>query len=272
MKKDKNNASKKIGALIVAIAVLLVSVTGATFAYFALTVSNNATITGTTATAGLTLSVQEQTLGGTSSGSPVTGKMVPQLYSALGTAISSSYNCVDANGNTVCKVYKITVANQSSASVVVNGTIQFTEFNGSGTTNLRWRRIDGAQSLGSTTTGAFNQYGVQVVVNSAETSARFDLSKGNTETDSATNEYVSGVVCVPSNSSYNDANHCTDLTLGPVTNGTTTSPYNEQEMYIVVWLRETGTDQSSPDAGHTFLATVTFEGDNGQGITSTIVS
>ena len=261
--EEKNIMNKRIGALIVAIAVLIVSVTGSTFAYFALTINNTTAVTGTTATVSLTLDVREQTLK-----TPNTGKMVPQLYSALGTAINNSNKCVDDNGNIVCKVYQITVTNASTAGAIVNGTIQFTNY--SGTSNLRWRRIESATSLGTTTTGAFNQYGVQVVPGNTETTSRFDLTKAGTANSSE--QYVSGSVCVPGNSDYNDNTHCTDINLGPVTNGTTTSPYNTQTYYIVVWLRETGSDQNAVDAGKTFEATIKFEGENGQGVTSTITS
>lgn len=235
--EEKNIMNKRIGALIVAIAVLIVSVTGSTFAYFALTVSNTTAVTGTTATANLTLSVEEQALK-----TPNTGKMVPQLGAAIGTAINNTNKCVDANGNIVCKVYKITVTNTSSAGALVNGTIIFTNY--SGTTNLRWRRIDGATS--ATTTTASTSYAPAGVTVSM-----------NAETD-----LISGSECVPSNSAKRSG--CNDVQLA-ATNGS-------EIYYIVVWIQETGSDQTGADAGKTFNATIKFEGANGKGITSTITS
>ena len=216
---------------------MVVSITGATFAYFALTVSNNTAITGTTATANLTLSVEEQTLK-----TPNTGKIVPQLGTAIGTAVNNTNKCVDANGNIVCKVYKITVTNGSSAGALVNGTITFTNY--SGTTNLRWRRIDSATT--ATTSTANTSYapsGVTVAMNEED-----DLTTGSE--------------CVPSDSSKRTG--CTDVSLA--------ASSGSETYYIVVWVQETGSDQTTADAGKTFNATVKFEGANGQGITSTIVS
>ena len=235
--EDRNNVNKKIGMLVVGIAVLLVSVTSATFAYFALSVNNATAVTGTTATASLSLSVEEQDLK-----TPNTGKMVPQLGAAIGTAINNTNKCVDANGNIVCKVYKITVTNTSSAGALVNGTITFTNY--SGTTNLRWRRIDSATT--ATTSTASTSYapaGVTVVMNEED-----DLTTGSE--------------CVPSNSAKRTG--CTDVSLA-ATSGSA-------DYYIVVWVQETNSDQTTADAGKTFNATVKFEGANGQGITSTITS
>lgn len=233
--EDRQVTNKKIGALIIGIAVLIVSVTGSTFAYFALTATNTTAVTGTTATASLSLSVVEQDLK-----TPNTGKMVPQLGTAIATAINTSNRCVDGNGNIVCKVYKITVTNNSSAGALVNGTITFTNY--TGTTNLRWRRIDSATT--ATTSTASTSYaasGVTVAMNA--------------ETD-----LISGSACTPSSSSSG----CTDIRLA-ATNGTT-------DYYIVVWVQETNSDQSTADAGKTFNATIKFEGADGQGITSTIKS
>ena len=246
--EDKSVMNKRIGALIVAIAVLVVSVTGSTFAYFALTINNETAVTGTTATASLTLSVTEATLGAGN-----TGKMVPQLGTAIPTAINSTYKCVDGNKNIVCKVYTITVTNgtaqnPSTAGATVNGTITFTNY--SGTSNLRWRRIDGVNS--ATTSTANTSYAASGVTVSM-----------NAETD-----LISGKACTPSSSSEG----CSAIALGPTSNGTTTTPHNTQTFYIVVWIEETNSDQTAADAGKTFNATIKFEGENGKGITSTITA
>ena len=233
--EKKKNVNNKTFILIVAIATLMLSITGATYAYFALTINNANNITGTTATTSMTIAVEEQALK-----TPNTSKMVPQLSEAIPAAINSSNKCVDANGNIVCKVYKITITNTSSAGGIVNGTIKFTDYN---TPNLRWRRIKDATSVDTATTGSYNASGVSVTK---------DL-----ETD-----LISGSECVPSNASKRA--NCTNVSLA-ASGGT-------QTYYIVVWLWETGSDQTSVDAGKTFHATVKFEGANGTGVTSTIVS
>ena len=264
-KKGNSIKFKKNYITFLLILLLMISVTGATYAYFAISATNNNVITGTTATASLSLTVTEAPL---KSGN--TGVMVPQLYSALGTAINTTNKCVDGNGNIVCKVYTITITNESTAAVIVNGTIRFTQFNGNGNTNLRWRRIDSISTLSSTTTGAFAARGVQAVVNDSvannvdtgETTSRFDLTKAT----AANNAVSTGVVCIPSNSSYNDNNHCTDVNLTATGTSGASATY-----YIVVWLEEMNVDQPT-DVNSTFKATITFEGENGKGITSTITS
>ena len=107
---------------------------GGTYAYFALFAQDDSSIVGVAAVADLDL-VVDRVL-------PTSGddKLVPQLESALGTAISSQYNCIDGNNNRVCHVYSAVVTNTSSSNVRIIGTISF-----SGITNmpnLKWKRID----------------------------------------------------------------------------------------------------------------------------------
>lgn len=210
----KDNDGRKITFLVVAILVLMITVSGGTYAYFVLSTPANNAINGTAASASLTLAVTEQQQGGTSSYNTKSGVMVPQLESALGTAMGNNYKCVDGNGNTVCKVYSITVTNTSSAAVKVDGSITFTN---SSMPNLKWRKVTNATTLGSDTAKA---------------------ATNNTAQDLATNVSLAK------------------------TNGA-------QTYYIVVWIDEINSAQT--DTG-TFRATVSFVGDDGKGITSTVVS
>lgn len=202
----KDNDTKKIFTLIILIFTLMVGTTGATYAYFALTATNNVA-TGQAATASLTLNVTEAALGGTSSGATKTGKMVPQNVEALGTAMGTNYKCVDGNGNTVCKAYTITVTNGSTAAVRIIGTIQF-----SGNTsmpNLSFRRTTSVTALGSYTTSS--------VGNSA---ALWDI-------------VTTGSTCTVGSAST--AGTCTVVELAA---GASTT------YYIVVWIEETGSTQT----------------------------
>ena len=185
---QKNNDSKKIITLIALIATVMITTTGATYAYFALSVQNTTTATGTAATASLTLAVQEMSL---KSGN--TGVMVPQLDgSGLATAMNGTNKCVDGNNNIVCKVYQITVTNTSSSAVLVNGTIQFV----SPTTNLKWKRVSSGTVAGSTTTGSYTT--------KSATTTRTDL--------------ISGSACTPT---LTNSSGCTGISLAK-TNGTQT--------------------------------------------------
>ncbi len=237
---DEKKIDKKLGVLIIAVAVLIVSVTGSTFAYFALQVTSDSgnQITGQTASGGssaLSLTVSPSTLGGTSSGQTQSGKYVPQLASALNTAISSNYNCVDGNGNTACRVYTITIQNTGTAQVVVNATINFSAYaNG----NIRWKRIQSASSVGTVAGGAGAAAGILAV------NQDIDLTTGAQCTAQVTTD-------------------CTDITLAA--NGSET-------YYIVVWLDEINSDQTTQDANQTFTADVTVSARGGGKLTSTITS
>lgn len=128
--------------------VLFLAVTGATYAYFAISATND-TITGNAATVNLTLTVDRVF---PTSSSINTGAMVPQLStsgsssSALASALKNG--CVDSNTNVVCQVYQITIANQGgTATQVVDGEVSF--YGNSALTtdvhttmpNLKWKLI-----------------------------------------------------------------------------------------------------------------------------------
>ena len=156
VENNQSNDSKKIITLVVLILTIMVCTTSATYAYFAFSASNSTTMTGTAAVAGLSLSVTQGTLGGANSGTN-TNVMVPQLESALGTAMGSAsgkdYKCVDGNGNIVCKVFKITISTESTATVPTTGTIAFKFTAPSGKTanfsNLKWKLTDSYTALKS---------------------------------------------------------------------------------------------------------------------------
>ena len=221
--KDKNKDNKKILTIAVLIVTLILCETGATYAFFAISATNNVA-SGTTATTSLTLTVTQASL---KSGN--TGVMVPQYESALGTAMNGTNKCVDANNNIVCKVYTVNVTNGSSAAVRVKGTIQFS--GNESMPNLKWRRTTNATTLGNYTSVAVGN----------NTTNKYDLSAGS--------------VCTTSSGTDTG---CTAVTIAA---GAST-PF-----YFVVWINETGSAQT--DSG-TWVGTVTFEGENGTGVTSTI--
>lgn len=133
----------KIQYFISFILILFLSITGVTYAYFAISASNSNTISGTAATVNLTLGVERVF---PTKSSTNTGVMVPQLSSVLSKALKSG--CIDANGNVVCQVYKISIANiGGTATQVVDGSVSFYS-NSSMTTdvsvdmpNLKWKLI-----------------------------------------------------------------------------------------------------------------------------------
>lgn len=129
------NNGKGIFYGVIGVATLIVAIIGATFAYFTATNTNAGTIAGTAATAGLDLSVTAVD-GYTSTTNP---NLVPQLTSTIGTASSATNKCVDGNGNTVCKVYEVTVGNKGTSAVTIAGTITFS---GGTYANLKWGKAN----------------------------------------------------------------------------------------------------------------------------------
>ena len=130
---------KRVCLIIIGIFCYTLLVTGGTYAYYALTASNNS-IAGTAGEADLSLEVVNQ--------HPNNEEyLVPQLEKGLATAISSNYNCVDDNNNTVCQVYSIKIANTGTANVEINGTITFGNIDKM--PNLKWRLIKDKNTYGS---------------------------------------------------------------------------------------------------------------------------
>ena len=147
-KKEKKVTKLQLAVTLILVAFL--SITGTTYAYFAISATNNNTITGDAATVNLTLDVSRVY---PTESSDNTGVLVPQLStsasatSPLNNALKSG--CVDANKNVVCHVYKIIVQNVGgTATQVVDGKISFYG-NAALTTNintvmpnLKWRLVE----------------------------------------------------------------------------------------------------------------------------------
>ena len=135
----KNLKLKRVSLIIVGIFCYALLIIGGTYAYYALTASNNS-IAGTAGEADLSLEVVNQ--------HPNNEEyLVPQLEKGLATAISSNYNCVDDNNNTVCQVYSIKITNTGTATVKVNGTITFGNIDKM--PNLKWRLIQDKNTYGN---------------------------------------------------------------------------------------------------------------------------
>lgn len=236
--KEYNQNMTKFQVLITLIIFLSFCVTGATYAYFAISATDNKTINGQSATVNLTLNVNKIFPASTTDN---TGVMVPQLStsesenSPLKSALQNG--CVDGNKNVVCQVYQITIENKGgTATQVVNGTILFygnTDQTTSATNimpNLKWKLITSANESNPS----------QSVLGSNP-----DLSANNNET---TGKFSS------------------NLTL--TTNA-------KKEYYLIVWINETNASQndvsssSTPNSPKKFYGLVKFDSSNGTGVTST---
>ena len=226
---NEKNEKKKIIALIVLIATLMISTTGATFAYFAIGTSVNNVIQGTSATVNQNLIVKK--LLPDDATKPGNGIMVPQ-YGANGSGTKKSLQqaveggCVDANNNVVCQVYRISYQNGSTSNLRLNSTIQLkgaTVTQNLSMSNLKWfplAELTGQDSATPTT---------------------------------PTYSYPA------SNSNFKSSS---DTTLGAA--GLLNS--NKWRIwYIVIWIQETGSDQYSADGAKTFTGIVNVNATDASG-------
>lgn len=229
---DKEKKLTKMQLSITLLLTLFLSVTGATYAYFAFSATNN-TITGRAATVNLTLDVTK--IFPTDS-SDNTGVLVPQLSvsgsatSPLATALKNG--CVDGNKNVVCQVYKINVQNiGGTATQVVDGTVAFygntAMTNDISTTmpNLKWKLITSVD----TTTPSNSVLGTNA-----------DLVADATDDNVFANDVI---MATGSSFTY----------------------------YMIIWINETNADQPV-DEGNSFYAQIAFNSSNGTGVTSTFSS
>lgn len=136
---------------IVGVATLVITIIGSTFAYFSASATATNKITGTAATVGLELKLEDVTTN-------ATGKLIPLDESNLAKAVAgdgSKGKCIDKNSNTVCKIYKITATNTSTATAILTGTINISADVGATFTNLKWNKMTSATAPGAAASASF---------------------------------------------------------------------------------------------------------------------
>ena len=148
MKIDKRNALLLTLSIVL---VVVLSVIGYTYAYFAVNVNSTGdNIGGSTATIKLNLNVER--LIPSQDGI----KMVPLLDNALQNAISGTNgmsSCVDANGSLSCHIYKITIKNESSNTLTLKGNITLDKkTNNDLFKNLKWQLLENQTTVKAGTT------------------------------------------------------------------------------------------------------------------------
>ena len=203
-KLDNKMVMTKMQASVSLILVLFLSVTGATFAYFAISISDN-TITGEAATVNLTLNVTKVF---PTDSSENTGVMVPQLGTTSPLTSALKVGCVDTISNVICQVYKISIQNfEGTATQVVDGRILFygnsemTQDITDAMPNLKWRIISSADA----TNPSNSVLGSNVTLNASS------------DEDLAANTFAN------------------DITL---------STNDLEEYYIIIWINETSGEQT----------------------------
>lgn len=149
MKKIKN----KNTMMIIMIVVVLLAIAGIatyTYSFFAVTQTNSTVITGTAESLTVTVNVTQE-------GS--TAKLIPQPSGTNGATMvnaikgTSSTPCVDANGNTICHRYKVTIKNTGSVTALVTATVSIDK---KSNTNLKWARYNGSTTSPALVNGMKN--------------------------------------------------------------------------------------------------------------------
>lgn len=350
MNEQKNNG-RGIFYGVIGVATLVVAIIGATFAYFTASASNNNVIEGNMATITFALDVEKVTKADEDKGG-----MIPMSNTMVEAALkkpngdfrkdteSAKEICVDDNGNAVCQIYKITVQNNGTAGMFLDGYVSltggsgtptdvssWTNITGEGakTTTMRWAQVfcKGTDNLltecttsGVTTTGATaptaaedndkigltNQTNWSAIQLGKDADTGSDKGKNTAQIvatggDVTVSGEIQGNTYDIINKNYirisdhaeaaTGYNRNTDVTSALVFNqfiaaktGTTeiTTSTDSQEtytdaqvFYIVVWLSETGTNQTvSTDAELVayFRGKVTFISSQGSEVTATFAN
>ena len=318
---SENNKKTNIIYAIIAVMTLMITITGATFAYYTATASNNATITGNMATVTFNLSVTKKTTVDETKGGliPMTNSMVQKALTANASDNTKGI-CVDDNGNAVCQVYKITVQNTGTASMFVDGYVTLTGGSGNPTddptspTTMRWaqvfcgetnNKLTSCTTAGTATARQTNTSGFTWTALGANAESQNDAAEikttmtgangvtspatisGNTYPVIKTNyirisKHTNGATYaqatdVTSALVYNQYLAPNDSNAGNNTGDSNTTYADAQVYYIVVWLTETGTNQTAgstaPNVATSTLAffqgNVTFTTSQGSEVTST---
>ena len=147
---EKNNRN---GILlgVVAVATLVVTIIGATFAYFTASVSGNAPVNASSYKFAMSLTVSK--IAPTGSG---VKDLIPVNSTDVGTALTGATNksaCVDKNDYAACVIYELNFTNSGSGTVTLNGTMTPTtnEF-----ANLKYRAASTQAGLSSATSHALS--------------------------------------------------------------------------------------------------------------------
>lgn len=205
MQKNRSKYNLNLVYAIVGVFALIIAVAGSTYAYFSASISANNKVTGNTLDVELGLDVQKVSKG--------TGKLVPihdgtvsDHESQLSTAASTTNDCVDKKGYTVCHIYKVTITNNGNSDMTVDTTITL---NVNGNENIKWANMSNRTTVG------------QVHPNSEKT-----IATGTPLTESG---------------------------------GTA-------ELYFMVYLKNTGANQTTADSGKSFTGNITVTASTGERI------
>ena len=253
---------------VISVATLIVAIIGATFAFFSAT-ANSAEGAVATGSQLVQLGYKDNVTGLKTNLIPATETIA--LYAATDpewvagnvtveeTGQKNKGRCFDDRGNEICSVYTFTVGNPNFNTLLElsDGQIVVTTNDFS---NLVYVIYDetGAKVVNKTTmpisgTSANLGLGVQQLKGSS-------LDSGKTEADGFIAKDPSTYTAVDANGALIE-NYDTAKRIAA----------NKRSYTMVIWVDETGSDQTEADSGKVFAASVTFE-TGGAGVTGVIAS
>lgn len=142
---DNKNMTNILYAVL-GVMVLVVSITGATFAYYTATESYNQEFGGDMAEITFNVMVDKKTSVDTENNRG----LIPMTNSMIEDAVSNASTngiCLDDNSNAACQIYKITVNNTGTAGMFLDGYVTLSGGSGSSddnetaTTTMRWVQV-----------------------------------------------------------------------------------------------------------------------------------
>jgi len=273
MNEPKNNG-KGIFYGVIGVATLIVAIIGATFAYFTASQTGGENeITGNAATISFTLLVDKVT-----DADDQRGGLIPMTDGMATPAVANA--CVDDNNNAVCQIYSVTVRNTGSAAIFLDGYVNVKGNAPAGRetddNHMRWAQVfatsqTSGEGQSAVTTWTYSTSGVPTLANgqsSAQSSVvavpnlTLAAATGATSATGLNTTGTTGTYYVGSNPyDYISNNYMRDssatgtarsdmtnalvfnqqLTASDSTDGSGT---DETVLYFVVWLSETGNDQT----------------------------
>lgn len=206
MKENNKNNGRGIFYGVIGVATLVVAIIGATFAYFTASATAVNNITGNMATISMDLSITKLVDPGETSGMiPMSNNMIETAVSGKqGETAKSNKTCVDDNGNAVCQIYKVTITNNSSATMFTDGYIALA--GGSGTpkdytatkdnkTTMRWAQVFSGDAV-PTAESKFTTSGSQQLGSSSE---KQDINSLDAISDTESGHNSSNIITTAAN-------------------------------------------------------------------------
>lgn len=245
-----NNSNNGRGVFygVIGVATLIVTIIGATFAYFSAT-ANSATNAVTAQSAQIGLMYSEVTDGLKTNLIPVTGDV--EAFKAYPGITAAA--CKDDVQNNICSVYTFTVSNPNQAAVTIYLSIrpETNEFS-----NLHFALFQGTAAENLATSDKF-----------------FTKS---TNTVNPVNVTTAGLVVADTAFGANSTNEIQLTNASGVRLDATGGTRPSVTYTLVMWVQETGTDQTSTDANKAFAGQIYVtttdpnSGQAGSGITGSI--